>query len=483
MDYEASESHEHPSTVRVDLRASQERQLIHPMDSSRYIVFFTQVNHSSIPAESQKRLPLSLALVLDRSGSMQGAKLQTAKQAALSVLDQLTPSDTVSLVVFDDQIDTVQSAAVVTPQLKSRVREALHALQARSSTALHEGWLTGCNSIADSAAKTGTQGLARCFLLTDGIANVGVTDPERIASEAAGIHEHEAISTSTFGIGSDYNELLLGPMAVAGGGQFHHLRSPDEIINTFVGELGGLLSVAALQVHLEIETTQGVELDLISSYWMRSATENPLRRVISIGDLQGGEERPVVVRFTFPEQADQEPQVIRARLTWRADNTECSTDWQEVRFSYASQSACEGEPRDPQVVHWVAQHEADRARREAVAYNNRGDVAGAQQHLQQAATSLNAYAPGSKAVHSEIESLKKLAMPQAMAAPAAAKEVYYSQQLRSRNQADYRQTTPTPMPPEASKQTADQQPSQDQKGRRKIKLPWQSPGKDEKPSR
>jgi Ca-activated chloride channel family protein len=379
MDYEASESHEHLSNVRVDLKASQERQFIHPIDNSRYVVFFTQVKHSPPSADAQKRLPLSLALVLDRSGSMQGAKLQTAKQAALSVLDQLTSSDTMSLVVFDDQIDTIQASAAVTPQLKSRVREAMHAIQARSSTALHEGWLTGCNSIASSTPRTGKPGLARCFLLTDGIANVGVTDPERIAGEAAGIHEQEAISTSTFGIGSDYNELLLGPMAVAGGGQFHHLRSPDEIINTFVGELGGLLSVAALQVRLEIETIKGVELDLISPYWMRSTPEKPLRRVISIGDLQSGEERPVVVRFTFPEQADQEPQIIRTRLTWRADNTECSTDWQEVRFSYASQSACESEARDPQVVEWVAQHEADRARREAVAYNNRGDVTGAQQ--------------------------------------------------------------------------------------------------------
>jgi hypothetical protein len=77
-------------------------------------------------------------------------------------------------------------------------------------------------------------------------------------------------------------------------------------------------------------------------------------------------------------------------------------------------------------------------------------------------------------VQSEIESLKRLSMPQAMAAPAAAKEVYYAQQLRSRKQADYRQTAPTPMPPEASKQTADQQPSQNQKGRRKLKFPWQS---------
>lgn len=476
----------HPSAASVDLKIGQERKLIHPADNSRHIAFFAHVNQTPTSAEAEKRLPLSLALVLDRSGSMHGAKLQTAKRAALTVLDQLTSRDTVSLVVFDNQIDTIQSPASVTPQLKSQVREALHAIEARSSTALHEGWLTGCNSISDSTSETKTESLARCFLLTDGIANVGVTDPERIASEAAGIHEHASISTSTFGIGSDYNELLLGPMAVAGGGQFHHLRSPEEIVNTFVGELGGLLTVAALQVRLEVETASGTELDLISPYWMRSAPNNPLRRVISIGDLQNDEKRPVVVRCTFPQESGEEPQIIRARLTWRADGAECATDWQEVRFTYADQAACADEPRDSEVMRWVAEHEADRARREAVASNNRGDVAGARQYLQRAVRSIGSYAPASPAARSEMSSLQAFdaQMAQAPMAPRMAKEVYYSQQRRSRNQADYRQTPQTPKPPEAGEVDDQQQaqPPQPEKNRRKFKLPWQSQDKDEKSS-
>jgi hypothetical protein len=100
---------------------------------------------------------------------------------------------------------------------------------------------------------------------------------------------------------------------------------------------------------------------------------------------------------------------------------------------------------------------------------------GVQQHLQQVATSLNAYAPGSKAVQSEVDSLNKLAKPHAMAAPAAVKEVFYAQQRRSRNQADYRQATPIPPPPETPKQTSDQGTAdQNQKARRKLKFPWQS---------
>jgi len=199
-------------------------------------------------APEQKKLtraPLRLALVLDRSGSMQGEKLAIARRATLAVLDQLSERDSVAVVVFDSQIDRVQSLAHVTPELKRQVQKALKSIEARASTALHEGWLTGCNAIVKSVDESAEEELARCFLLTDGLANVGEVDPERIASEAAGVREHTRISTSTFGIGPDYNELLLGPMAVAGGGQFHHLRTPDEILNTFVGELGELLSIAA----------------------------------------------------------------------------------------------------------------------------------------------------------------------------------------------------------------------------------------------
>lgn len=432
--------HRHHSTPLINLNVSPERRLIRSTGSNRYIAFRAKVDHIPTP-EEPARLPLQLALVLDRSGSMQGDKLRTAKKAALAVLDRLNPRDSVSVVVFDSSIDTVQELAPVTSDLKQKVRLAFDSIEARASTALHEGWLTGCNGIARSVADSAGRGLARCFLLTDGIANVGVTDPERIASEAAGVREHTGISTSTFGIGYDYNELLLGPMAVAGGGQFHHLRSSDEMINTFVGELGALLSVAARQVRLEIEADRGVSLDLISSYWLRSDDGERARWSIAIGDLQSDEERQVVVRCAFPSQdGQQEQRILRARLVWQVDGAERATDWQDLRFSYAGQGACDDEPQDPTVMELVGLHEADRARREAVAKNNRGDVAGARRDLQRAKARMAPYALQSPQLQAEMDELGWMdeEMERAPMAPGYAKEVYYGQQRRSRGQTDYR---------------------------------------------
>lgn len=437
-------TNEQPSSgTSLSLQIRPERRLIRPTGSKRAVDFFIQVKRTPTAAE-QQRTPLKLAIVLDRSGSMQGEKLQTAKSAALTVLDHLTPRDQVAVVTFDDRIDVVQTVAAVTPSLKNKLRKALQAIQARANTALHKGWLTGCQSIAAEQTTPQEHTLARCFLLTDGLANEGITDPEHIAGEAAGIREHTGISTSTFGIGNDYNELLLGPMAVAGGGQFHHLRTADEITKSFVGELGSLLTIAARQVYLELEIEPGMQSDLISAYWEKTAPEQTTRRSIALTDLQDGDERHVILRFAFPAQEQQEQRVIRARVTWLADEIQQATDWQELRFSYASQSACDDEPQNAEVMRLVGLQEADHARREAVRDNNQGDIQSARKKLAAATQSIAGYAQHDQVLQQELEQLRALEQEIAHKpmAPAAAKEVYYQQQARSRQQKDYRSGKP-----------------------------------------
>ncbi len=427
------------SGANVTVRMRPERRLIREEGCFRHIDFSVQVGQDAARAESA-RTPLTLALVLDRSGSMQGEKMQIAKQAALRVLERLDERDQVAVVVFDDRIDVVQAKAAVTPALKASVRSALALIEARANTALHEGWLTGCNALASEQMPAAEAGLSRCFLLTDGLANVGVTDPEQIASEAAGIREHAGIGTSTFGIGNDYNELLLGPMAVAGGGQFHHLRTADEIANTFIGELGDLLAVSARQVKLEIEVETGVQIDLVSAYWSSESTSTVTRSTITIGDLLSGEERHIVARFGFPPRQGLDGRVVRARMLWMAADGERSSDWQEVRLSYAEQDACDAEARDPSVMHWVGLHEANRAQREAIKRNNAGDLAGARAELKKVATAISEYAGEDEVLQNSLSELQDTEQQMASAPlqPALTKEMMYRSQSSSRGQKDYR---------------------------------------------
>src|SRR5262249_5250767 len=211
------------SGARVTLQMRPERRLIPHVASKRYVDLVVRVND----APAANRPPIALALVLDRSGSMSGDKIATARRAALAVIQRLDDRDTLAVVVFDEHIDTIQPLARATDAVKAHTRTKLQRIGARGTTALHEGWLTGCNALVADEDTVLERGVARCFLLTDGLANVGVSDPEEIAAQAGGIRERAGIGTSTFGIGGDYAEELLGPMAEAGGGRFHHLPPPS----------------------------------------------------------------------------------------------------------------------------------------------------------------------------------------------------------------------------------------------------------------
>jgi Ca-activated chloride channel family protein len=413
--------------------------LIRPSGSWRHVDFAVRVTDA--PAGERVRSPLRLALVVDRSGSMAGAKLVTAKQAALAVVDRLDERDEAAVVVFDEYVDVVCPAARMTAANRHQVRTALASVAARGSTALHEGWLVGCQNVAAEEPDTGDR-LARCFLLTDGLANVGLTDPEQIASQAAGIRDSAGITTSTFGIGADYDEGLLGPLAVAGGGQFHHLRRPEEIARTFVGELEGLFAVAARDVRLEIQATPGVAAEIVSEYWV-TPVEGATGWTVPLGDLGAGDERHVVVRFAFPHGAAGAVQDVRARLAGIVDGAEAHTGWQALTFTYADHAACDAEPSDPAVMHWVGLHHADRAEREALQHNRRGDFAAARRKVDAVRRRIATYAGDDHELQERVATLGALEHTAAAPMPPmVAKEQYAAAQRRSRGQVDHRDPEP-----------------------------------------
>ncbi len=417
------------------LSALPERQLINLAGCWRYVYFHIRAT-AVTPPEGRVRNPVGLALVVDRSGSMSGDKIETAKQAVVAVLDRLDERDRVAVVIYDDVINVLHPAAPASPEVKAAIREALAEVEARAFTALHQGWLTGCQAIASDSADT--RRVTRCFLLTDGLANVGVTDPERIAADAARVREKALITTSTFGIGTDYDEGLLGPMAVAGGGQFHHLRTTRDMTRAFTGELGEMTEVTARGVELELELAPGVDIDLLSDYW--SASEGASRFRIAIGDLISGEERHIVARLRFPPHRGPGEWLMRARLLWRTDGAPGSTDWVDLRFTYAADAACNAEEPDRTVMHWACLHDAERAKREAVARSRRGDLDGARISLCAASARLDRFAAMDADVSMAMSSIQRMQerVARAPASSAFAKDVSYISYRRTRGQRDHR---------------------------------------------
>ncbi len=123
-----------------------------------------------------ERLPLDVALVIDKSGSMGGGKLELAKMAARRAVELLGPRDHVALVAYDTDVELLAAGALLDPSHQRRLLSAIDHLHPGSSTNLSGGWLMGCEEVG-RAGREGT--IARTLLLSDGLANAGITDVER----------------------------------------------------------------------------------------------------------------------------------------------------------------------------------------------------------------------------------------------------------------------------------------------------------------
>jgi Ca-activated chloride channel family protein len=429
----------------VTLTTRQEKTLLRPTGSRRHAVFSVRASMEQAPTAPapEPRRPLSLALTLDRSGSMGHNPLRMAKQVAMALVDDLTEQDEIAIVIFDDKIETLQELAHVTPAVKQRIRQALSLVEARGSTALHEAWLTSCNLLASDDVRKDR--LARCYLLTDGQANIGETDVETIASQAAGVRENAGVGTSAFGLGDDYNEHLLGPWAIAGGGQFHDLRTTADLAATFLGERDELRAVVALRTRLEVEMTDGMSAETISAYWRAdSANSHALRWRLDVGDLLNGEERNVVVRFSFPREDKAYAYTARARVVWLDVRGEHEGPWSELTFTHSSEEACSDEPRDPAAMRMIGLAHADRARRRALEVDAHFDRESALRLLQRTIARIEAYANGDVELMVAMHDLRYLAetIQERKLSARESKEAYFAQLTRSRGQRDYRKPQP-----------------------------------------
>ena len=230
------------------------------------------------------RRNLNLSVVIDRSGSMAGSPLHHALKAAEAVVEQLEQDDILSVVVYDDRVDTVIPPQAVTD--KSALKNSIGRVRAGGITNLSGGWLQGCEYVKK---ELDPQKINRVLLLTDGRANMGVIDPQ-ILTATSGKKAEEGITTTTLGFAQGFNEDLLIGMARAAGGNFYFIQSIDEASEVFSIELDSLRAVVGQNLQVTLELADGVSLvDTLSLAEVEQNNSN--QPVVSLGEIYEGEDK------------------------------------------------------------------------------------------------------------------------------------------------------------------------------------------------
>ena len=345
---------------------------------------FVLVNFTAPDAPVQRdRRPANLALVLDRSGSMAGTKIELARRAVDEAIDRLKATDRFAVVVYDDKIDVVAESVPATTGARRLAAQRLREIDARGSTNLFEGWMRGCEQVA---LHLGGESVNRTLLLTDGLANVGITDRETLETHASELRAR-GVSTSTFGVGNDFDEALLQGIADAGGGHFYYIEQAAQIPDLMSSEVGETLEVVARDASLEVTMTAGMNVDSISPF---PCSQRGDRASVSLGDLVSGQELAVVLRVNFPYGVVGHE--AAAEFTLRDRDGALIGDTGLLRWQYADDRVNDGQQRDRDVDRAVARMFTAKVRQEAVAFNRSGHYREAAEALQGVARRIRGYA-------------------------------------------------------------------------------------------
>ncbi len=381
-------------------------------------------------ADSSQRPPVNLTLVLDRSGSMRGSKLQKAKEASITALRRLSERDLFSLVTYDHSVTTLippQSAAN-SEWIESRIR----AITPGGNTALFGAVSQGAAEIRKNLDHNF---IHRIILLSDGLANVGPSSAADLGRLGAALLK-EGISVTTIGIGGGFNEDLMTLLASRSDGNHYFVESSRDLPRIFAAELGDVLSIAASRIRIDIECLPGVRpLRIIG----REGLIRGNRVQVQMNQLYGGQQKYALIEVLIePGIAGQNREIVR--VSGNYENTlsgkpEKTLRLASVRFSQRQEDVRKSANRKVQKA--VVENEMAVARDRALDLYNAGRKDEAVQELKQSSGKLKARSTalgfGDLAVEAEAleENAVEFAAP---AIPSPRKKALRSESYKVRKQ-------------------------------------------------
>ena len=351
-------------------------------------------------------MPANFALVLDRSGSMDGEKMDNVKEAIGYVVDHLSDADLVSVTIFDDQVETL------IPNQSAKNREAIKASLAkvipRGGTQISDGLKAGLAEVKKGYAKDRVN---RILLLTDG----QTWDDEAACLKLADEAGKQGIAITSIGIGDDWNEKLLLQLAERSHGNSHWIQNPIAILDAFQQEMEGMQAVAATNLKVTARLSAGVKpfkvhstVPMIADVSKKAVSGSSV--VVDLGSLDGKKGQALLIEARVPTQKAGKFRLGQVEVTY--DIPSQGVKGQSVKsdlFVTFTTDAAAATKVNAEVMNLVEKLSAFKLQTRALTEAEAGNIAAATQKLQSAATVLLSLGEDdlAAAAEREILSLKK----------------------------------------------------------------------------
>ncbi|WP_257458695.1 vWA domain-containing protein [Archangium lipolyticum] len=265
-------------------------RLSHPYITPGSSDLFVTVDITGVEVPGARRTPVNLAVVIDRSGSMSGYKLQQAKQAARHLVGLLGPEDRLAIVHYGSDVKSLPSLPA-TPANQERMLQFVEGIWDDGGTNIGAGLHTGRSHVA---ASRGDYTVNRIILLSDGQPTEGITDDAGLTEVVKGIRA-EGITVSAIGVGTDFNEDLMQGFAEYGAGAYGFLEDAGQLATLFQRDLRQAATSVARGVELSFELPAGVRLGEVLGYRAHQ-TGRTVR--VPLPDFSSGQVERVVARLT-----------------------------------------------------------------------------------------------------------------------------------------------------------------------------------------
>ncbi|RTE66679.1 VWA domain-containing protein [Amphritea opalescens] len=335
--------------------------------------------------DQQARIPANVAIVLDKSGSMGGDKIQYAREAAIMAIKRLDERDIVSVVSYDSRVQVVVPATQVRDQ--QSIYHAIRDVHASGNTALFAGVSKGAHELRKFLSRNKVN---RVILLSDGLANVGPQSASELGELGASLAK-EGISVTTIGLGLGYNEDLMTRLAGFSDGNHAFVENAADLASVFQYEFGDVLSVVAQGVNIEIHCKNGVTpIRLLG----RESEIMGNRVTTRLNQLYSEQEKFVILEVEVPKQAaETELELVSVKVAYDnlfTQHQEQLTGQSMARFSGSAQEV--EAARDDKALEAAVEQVANEYSRDAIEARDSGDLAGAKKILQDSASYLGSQA-------------------------------------------------------------------------------------------